>query len=58
METERKDKVENHHKFENGGYFVKTKNDEGTDNDERSKTNRMPSKIGVFIFTESKRLMN
>ena len=42
METEYDDRVEEHHKLKNGGYFVKTKNDERKVDDETTKNNRMP----------------
>ena len=54
METERKDKIEENHNLENERYFLKTKNYEGIDHDETSKTNRMLSNLAVFIFSESR----
>ena len=37
---------------------MKIKSDEGIDDDETSKINRMPLQLGSFISNNSKRIMN
>ena len=58
MATEYDDRVEENHKLENGGFIVEVKNDRGIDDDETSKSSKMPSNISAFILTNSKRIKN
>ena len=53
MKTEYDDRAEEEHKLENRGYIVKDKNDEGVDDDESSKTNRVSSRFGAFTSNNS-----
>ena len=57
METEYDDRVKDFWKLPNGNYIVKLALDEGVDNDVEDK-NTMPSQLGAFILSNSKRIMN
>ena len=57
METEYDERVKDYWKLPNGNYFVKLVMDEGVDNDVEEK-NTMPSQLGAFILSNSKRIMN
>ena len=57
METEYDDRVKDFWKLPNGNYIVKLALDEGVDNDVEEK-NCMPSQLGAFILSNSKRIMN
>ena len=57
METEHDDNVLDYWKLPNGNYIVKLKKDDGLDFDNDVK-NTLPSHIGAFILSNSKRIMN
>ena len=57
METEFDDRVKDYWKLPNGKYIVKLTLDEGIDTDVEEK-NCMPSQLGAFILSNSKRIMN
>ena len=57
METEYDDNVLDYWKLPNGNYIVKLKEDDGLDSDNDVK-NTLPSKLGAFKLSNSKRIMN
>ena len=57
METEYDDRVKDYWKLPNGKYIVKLAMDEGIDNEIEDR-NTMPSQLGAFILSNSKRIMN
>ena len=57
METEFDDRVKDYWRLPNGKYIVKLTLDEGVDTDVEEK-NCMPSQLGAFILSNSKRIMN
>ena len=57
MQTEYDDKVLDYSKTPNGKYIVKIKKDDGLDGDNDVK-NTIPSHLGAFILSNSKRIMN
>ena len=58
IETEYDDKIEEYHKLQKGGFFVKCKNDEGIDEDQTSIKNRMRSQSEAFTLGNSKHKLN
>ena len=57
METEYDENVLDYWKLPNGNYIVKLKKDDGLEGDNDVK-NTLPSHLGAFILSNSKRLMN
>ena len=57
METEYDDNVLDYWKLPNGKYIVKLKKDDSLDGDSDVK-NTLPSQLGAFILSDSKRIMN
>ena len=57
METEYDDNVLDYWILPNGNYIVKLKKDDGLDGDNDVK-NILPSHLGAFILSNSKRIMN
>ena len=57
METEYDENVLNYWKLPNGNYIVKLKKDDGLESDNDVK-NTLPSHLGSFILSNSKRIMN
>ena len=57
METEFDNRVKDYWKLANGNYIVKLALDEGVDNEIEDR-NTMPSQLGAFILSNSKRIMN
>ena len=57
MKTEFDDRVKDYWKLANGNYIVKMSLDEGIDKEVEDK-NTMPSHLGAFILSNSKRIMN
>ena len=57
MKTEFDDRVKDYWKLANGNYIVKLSSEEGIDKEIEDK-NTMPSQIGAFILSNSKRIMN
>ena len=57
METEFDENELDYWKLPNGNYIVKFKKDDGLDGDNDVK-DTMPSRLGVFILSNSKRIMN
>ena len=57
METEYDENVLDHWKLPNGNYIVKLKKDDGLEGDNDVK-NTLPSHLGAFILSISKRIMN
>ena len=57
MKTEFDERVKDYWKLANGNYIVKLSLDEGIDKEIEDK-NTMPSQLGAFILSNSKRIMN
>ena len=57
METEYDENVLDHWKLPNGNFIVKFKKDDGLEGDNNVK-NTLPSLLGAFILSNSKRIMN
>ena len=57
METEYDENVLDYWKLPNGNYIVKLKKDDGLEGDNDVK-NTLPSHLGAFILSNSKRIMN
>ena len=57
METEYDENVLDYWKLPNGSYIVKLNNDDGSEGDNDVK-NTLPSHLGAFIFSKSKRITN
>ena len=57
METEHDGNVLDYWKLPNGNYIVKLKKDDGLEGDNDVK-NTLPSQLGAFILSNSKRIMN
>ena len=57
MKTKFDDRVKDYWKLANGNYIVKLSLDEGIDKEIEDK-NTMPSQLGCFILSNSKRIMN
>jgi len=57
MKTEFDERVKDYWKLSNGNYIVKMSLDEGVDLEVEEK-NTMPSQLGAFILSNSKRIMN
>ena len=57
METEYDDNVLDYWRLPNGIYIVNLKKDDGLDGDNDVK-NTLPSHLGAFILSNSKRIMN
>ena len=57
METECDDNVLDYWRLRNGNYIKKLKKDDGLDRDNDEK-NTLPSHLGAFIFSNSKRIMD
>ena len=57
METEYDDNVLDYLKSPNGNYILKLKEDDGLDSDNDVKKT-LPSHLGAFILSNSKRFMN
>ena len=57
MKTEFDERVKDYWKLANGNYIVKLSLDEGIDKETEDK-NTMPSQLGAFILSNSKRIMN
>ena len=57
MKTEFDERVKDYWKLPNGNYIVKMSLDEGVDLELEEK-NTMPSQLGAFILSNSKRIMN
>ena len=58
METDYYDRVDEHHKLQNGGFIVEKRDEGRHNNDETSKFMTMPSYLGTFKLSNSKRLWN
>ena len=56
--TEKDDRVDENPKLENGGFFEKLKHDEGVAGGQTSENKGMPSHLGAFVLSESKRIIN
>ena len=57
MKTEFDERVKDYWKLANGNYIVKLRLDEGVDKDVENK-NTMPSQLGAFILSNSRRILN
>ena len=58
MKTEFDENVLDYWKLPNGNYIVKMKKDDGLDVDDCDIKNILPSVLGAFILSNSKRIMN
>ena len=58
MKTEFDENVLEYWKLPNGNSIVKTKKDDGLDDDESDVKNTLPAVLGAFILANSRRIMN